>query len=381
MMFIAYLASSPGFTETAWASDMRYEWPLVPSAAHYSGTYQIDDETTMFRTNSHWLMLEQTATVKIKAIASDGKPLMSFTLKSPTGGSPQPSPKAEAPPPRLQAMAVPTQGDKVRQEPAYDQEKNDDEVTSNVLERGDPAPAHGATVKRATLGMLAVNAALGHESIRAAGGITDYSAAALVAGVQIDANWQNSTDYWYLAGSAELHRLNVSERVMSTTGAADSQTSSTFLRTFTTAGIYYDLRNGTSVHDNRVGVGIGVAYLRLPMLKVQSGSTEGHLTQQSALGPFLGVDLSTPWLNRGRLGISGELMPTSFVRSTQALAVHIQGAAIRPFAKHWSSLLKLDFERQFLARNGDCPAITNCVDEMTANATVVLISAGVAYQL
>ena len=379
MMFIAYLASSPGFTEAARATDMRYEWPLVPSASHYSGTYQIADETTMFQTNSHWLMLDQTATVKIKAIASDGKPLMSFTLKSPTGGSA--SPTTEAPRPHLQAMAVPTQGDKVRQEPAYDQEKNDDEVTSNVLERGDPAPTRDATVKRATLGMLAVNAALGHESIRAAGGITDYSAAALVAGIQIDANWQNSTDYWYLAGSAELHRLNVSERVVSTTGAPDSQTSSTFLRTFTTAGIYYDLRNATSVHDNRIGFGFGVAYVRLPMLKVQSGSTEGHLTQQSALGPFLGVDLSTPWLDRGRLGISGELMPTSFVRSTQALAVHIQGAAIRPFAKHWSSLFKLDFERQFLSRNGDCPAITNCVDQMTANSTVMLISAGVAYQL
>ncbi len=377
MMFIAYLASSPGFTEAARATDMRYEWPLVPSAAHYSGTYEIADETTVFRTNSHWLMLDQTATVKIKAITSDGKPLMSFTLKSPTGGSPQ----AEAPPPRLQAMAVPTQGDKVRHEPAYDQEKNDDEVTSNVLERGDPTPTPGVTVKRATLGMLAVNAALGHESIRAAGGITDYSAAALVAGVQIDANWQSSTDYWYLAGSAELHRLNVSERVVSTTGGADSQTSSTFLRTFTTAGIYYDLRNGTSVHDSRVGVGFGVAYLRLPMLKVQSGSTEGRLTQQSALGPFLGVDLSMPWLDGGRLGISGELMPTTFVHSTQALAVHIQGAAIRPFAKHWSSLFKLDFERQFLSRSGDCPAITNCVDQMTANSTVVLISAGVAYQL
>jgi len=355
-----------------WATDLRYAWTNIPNALYYSGTFEIDQQLTKFVTRSNWIILERPGLVKVQAVTSQGIMQRGLVMQFPSPLAPLP--------PQQQRRELAPEPKPVTKKPS-EPDLSDDEVISNVLEHGDAAVVPVAPAKRMTRRQVAFTGALGHEALRATGGITDYSASALVAGALVSAAWANAQDFWYVVGTAELHRLNVSEQIVATTPGGNGQSSSTFLRAFATAGVYYDLLNSTAASAKRLGFGLGVAYLRLPMLQALPGASQAHFKQQNAYGPFVGIDFSESVLGATELVFAAELMPMTFVRSLGALAIHVQGAARRPFAKNWSGLVTLDLIRHSLSSNGDCPAVANCADQMSAYSTVFLTSVGVAYHL
>jgi len=365
-MVVALMVASKG-----WATDLRYAWAKVPRALYYSGTFEIERELSRFVTRSNWIMLERPGLVKVQAVMANGSVPRRLVMQFP-------SPLAPLPPQQKRELeAAPKPVIKKPSEP----DLTDDEVISDVLEHGGPSVVSVAPIKRVTRGRLALAGALGHEDLRATGGVTDYRASALVAGALLNAAWANDRDFWYVIGTAELHRLNVSEQIVTTTPGGNGQSSSTFLRAFATAGVYYDVLNSASSNSKRLGFGLGVAYLRLPMLKALPGASQANFKQQNAYGPFIGIDFSKTILGVTQLALAADLMPMTFVRSLGALTIHLQGAASRPFARNWSGMVTLDLTRQSLSSKGDCPAVANCADQMSAYSTVVLTSAGVAYHL
>jgi len=390
-ILIAVLAGGGVFSQALWASDLRYAWIAEPNVLYYRGTYRIDSRTTKFISLSNWITLEQPGLVQVQAITTLGLVHGSLAMKFPTEIAPEPpqhrrevlpetKPQINGqPPPELGRQPLPAS--KQNQSEKAPPELTDDEVISDVLEHSNASPQNVAGKKRVTRAQLAVSAALGHEGLRAAGGITDYSASALVAGALISATWGNRRDFWYVIVSAEMHRLNVMEQIVTPTGIGNGQSSSHFFRTFATAGVYYDLLNSTSASAKRLGFGLGLAHLRLPMLKALAGGSEAQPNQQNAFGPYVGMDFGWDVSNTTRFAVVAELMPLAFTRSIGAFAVHAQGSASRFLAKKWSGLATLDLARQSLNSKGDCPAVANCADQMSAYSTVVLTSVGVAYHL
>lgn len=386
-LFLRLLACSAAIASTGQAEPWtatRFAWEPVAGAAYYEGTLALPSGPSRVRTTSRWLLLQGVDRLSLDAFRADGARIDAVT----------PTKTVYAPPPSPQPAPAPAEASAEAEDPfafddltdrAYgDVETPESELALPAHELDDepePAPevARGPGQADPFGSRVGLAVGLGKERLTATGGVSEYVGDAGIGGTTVRGERRLGTA---LFGAAQIGAHNFATTVAQTdeSSGAVVQTESKFLRLAARAVVFYDFNPWTPVSSPSytLGVGLGLAYFRLPMLQIHDAATGvADLELAQTLGLGVGAYYARYLTPMHTLSAELTVTPLVFKEDAKGMSTNVFLSWRYAFVAGLYTEIALQSVRESLAVQVDCPIVSGCESSSAAASNATSARAGI----
>ncbi len=360
-----------GLSSALQADEIRYQWQGVPNATYYQGTIQQGGDKVHFRTTSMWLMLQEGAIVTLESFGSDAEVIGPVKIQAgvplarppvaPREPTPQPVPESTPEPAPKEEEAAPEPKEEAAPEP-----KEEAAAPTEVIQ---PAVA-----------LVGLHLGIGKEWLVAKGGISDYSGSTNVGGTELTAVYRPRSSSWYFDGSVKAHNYTTVTKEQAADGSI-SESESKFLRLAVRAAAFYDFNGGDTHPSYSAGLGLGLAYFRVPTLAIKDKVTgAAALANHAGLGPYIGLGYERYLDEAHTLGFDLEYLPLTLSGGGKGTGTKAFTFWRYAFVRDLYTEVGLVSERDTLSLTVDCPSVTNCSDTSKTTANLIQALMGIGYR-
>lgn len=373
---LTVVLSALSWTSSLVADEIRYEWDAVKNASYYVGTVKRPNgDVSRFRTSSTWLLFEEGSVVSLESYGSDDEVIGPVKLRGASPETPPPEPTPEpAPVPEPEVVAEPEPEPAPEPEPTPEPEPEPTPAPGPAEASQPEAPVKEGPRPRAR---AEVHLGIGKEWLEAKGGISDYKGSTSIGGTSLGGEWQPPGSLYYDV-RFKAHNYATVTKEESSTGGESTESESKFLRLSVRAAAFYDFDAQNPGY--RVGLGLGFAYFRMPVLKIEDDATgAAELANQAAWGPFLGASYERYLSAQHTMGLHLEYLPTILSKDVKGNGSKVYALWRYAFAPHLYSSLGILSERAAMAVEVDCPNVTSCEDSSRSDSNLIQALMGIGY--
>lgn len=344
------------------ADDTRYEWAPIPAAKYYQGTIEQHGVTTRFRTQSHWLILPSNASIKLSAYALDAHELSPITLKNSHFSATNTASDKPA--------SLPERTDEPQTEPAApdgegadDGDDPDDDTTVATEPSDETGRDADHDIRRPLNGYMTIQLGIGKEWLKASGGISTYDGSANVGGTIISGAAITKDSRWSFPLTVAAH--NFSTKVSASRDGQKVESQAKFLHLNARAGAAFDIFRGTRAADgpavHGMTVGVGLSYVRLPLLAINSDLLgTANLENNAGFGPYIGAGYTRYFDADNLAGFAYAVVPASLSKDVKALGSSSLVYWRQVVTQRLYMEIGFVIESTSISTKVDCPNVVGC---------------------